>query len=140
MPDWLVIGSLGSMFFFFVVAIIFDTTPSRTSTAKSSGAYAEEVTKKQKIVYVKYRDTGLVDVNNDSFRYKDMSRSSFVRSAWYDDTENYMIVKLKDTYYHYCDLPISVWDSFIKASSFGSFYEDKIQGDYSCRYQEVPSY
>ncbi len=93
-----------------------------------------------KIVYVKYRDAGPVDLNHPDFEYQDTLKSSFVGGAWYDYTEDYMIIKLRDTYYHYCDLPSSIWSSFQKANSFGSFYESKIQGNYSCRNQEVPSY
>lgn len=96
--------------------------------------------KPQKLVYVKYRETGPVNVNDPSFEYQNTSRSSFVGGAWYDKSEGYMVIKLKSTYYHYCDLPSSIWDSFKQTTSFGDFYDNRIQGSYSCRYKDTPSY
>lgn len=93
-----------------------------------------------KNVYVKYRESGSINVNDSVFEYQDTSNSSFVGGAWYDQSQEYMIIKLQDTYYHYCDLPQSEWNSFKKADSFGSFYNSQIKGNYSCQYKEVPSY
>jgi hypothetical protein len=99
------------------------------------------VTEKQPyIVTVKYREEGPVNINDPAFEYQNTSESSFVRGAWYDSSSKYLIMKLKDTHYHYCDFPLSLWDSFKQVNSFGTFYEAKIQGNYSCRYKKVPVY
>jgi len=91
------------------------------------------------IVTIKYRDDQ-VDLANPDFEYLDTSGSSFVRGAWYDSDNQYMVIKLNDTYYHYCDMPISAWDSFGSASSFGSHYRSHIKGNYDCRQGYVPDY
>jgi len=88
-------------------------------------------------VNVKYRDTK-VDVA--SFEYLDGGDSSFVREAWYDDNNQYMIINLNGTNYHYCGLPSSTWDSLRESSSLGSFYNSSIKGHYDCRVNPVPSY
>jgi len=90
-------------------------------------------------INVKYR-TGVVDVGETRFEYLDTSKSSFVRGAYYDIENNYMIVRLNSTYYHYCGLPSSVWDSFKRTSSFGTFYNSHIKGSYDCRLGFVPEY
>ena len=59
--------------------------------------------------YVKYRDT---PVCLDEFEYQDTSRSSFVRGAWYDSSNNYMLISLKGTKYHYCRVPDSVSNNY----------------------------
>ena len=74
-------------------------------------------------VHVKYR-ADPVDIS--SFEYQDTSKSSFVRGAWYDEEHEYMIIQLKDTKYHYCRMPSSVWNSFQMASSYGRFYSEHV--------------
>ena len=90
-------------------------------------------------VYVKYRD-GLVDIANPRFEYLDTSKSSLVRGAWYDDDNQYMIINLTGTYYHYCGMPTSIWNSFKLTDSFGSFYNSHIKGRYDCREYPIPQY
>ncbi len=90
-------------------------------------------------VTIKYRDDA-VDIGHLRFEHLDTSASSFVNGAWYDNDNKYMIVKLKETYYHYCGMPKSAWISFGDASSFGSYYTDRIKGDFDCRNNFIPSY
>jgi len=90
-------------------------------------------------VYVKYRDT-LVDIGHPRFEYLDTSKSSWVRGAWYDDDNQYMIINLSGVNYHYCGMSKSAWDLFKKASSFGSYYNTYIKGRYDCRTYPVPDY
>lgn len=66
--------------------------------------------------------------------------SSFVNGLWYDQSNQYMIILLNSTYYHYCRLPLSEWRSFKSADSFGTYYNQRIKGNYDCRQGYVPSY
>lgn len=91
-------------------------------------------------VNVKYR--GVVDLK--PFVCKD-TVSSFVNRVCYDEKNQYMIVLLKSTYYHYCELPKSVLDAFLAAPSLGRFYNANIKGTgsdgpYDCRTHRVPTY
>lgn len=90
-------------------------------------------------VKVKYRDdpVNLSDSRWDKIADKE---STLVDGAWYDVTNEYMIINLSGTYYHYCSLPSSVWSSFETASSFGSYYNSNIKGKYDCRVNPVPDY
>ncbi len=87
--------------------------------------------------YVKYRPT---PVCFDQFEYQDTSRSSFVRGAWYDASNDYMVIALKGTKYHYCRVPESIWIGFKSASSFGRYYGANLKGNYDCRLGGVPKY
>ncbi len=91
------------------------------------------------IVSVKYRDDK-VDLSNQAFEYLNTLDSSFVEGAWYDDDNDYMIIKLDNTYYHYCGMPDEVWDNYKKTDSFGTEYNRYIKGNYDCRSGLVPSY
>lgn len=90
-------------------------------------------------VSIKYR-SDKVDIENTRFEYLNTSSSSLVNGAWYDDSNNYMVINLNGTYYHYCGLPINIWKDFGSASSFGTYYNSNIKGNYDCRYNPVPVY
>lgn len=92
-----------------------------------------------KYINVKYRDSK-VNIADSRWEYLNTSESSFVNGAWYDGEENYMIIKLNSTYYHYCDIPRSIWNDFKVAESFGSYYNYSIKGNYDCRINHVPNY
>ena len=51
-------------------------------------------------VEVKYR--GQVELT--PFECEDVTRSSFIRRVCYDECNQYMIIRLKRTYYHYCEI------------------------------------
>jgi len=110
-----------------------DTSNSAPPAATAQSEYTPNY------VTVKYRD-GDVDVANPRFEYLDTSTSSFVQGAWYDFSEQYMIINLNGTNYHYCSLPSSVWQEFMTAESFGSYYNSDIKGYYDCRENPVPNY
>ncbi len=89
------------------------------------------------MAYVKYRDT---PVCLEEFAYQDTSKSSFVRGAWYDVSNSYMLISLKGTTYHYCRVPEDVWRSFKQAPSYGRFYGANLKGRFDCRLGGVPDY
>ena len=64
----------------------------------ASGVQAETVN-------VKYH--GTVDLT--PFRCTDTPRSSFIERVCYDKPNQYMVIRLKSVYYHYCELPESTF-------------------------------
>lgn len=93
----------------------------------------------EQLLYVKYRPTP-VDVDNAHFEYLDTSRSSVIGGAWYDKTNNYMVINVGGTNYHYCGLNEAVWRRYAASSSFGSAYNAFIKGNFDCRIFPVPTY
>lgn len=89
-------------------------------------------------VNVKYRDDK-VNVAASNFTALDRSDTT-VKGAWYDSSNEYMIIKLGSTYYHYCGMPSSAWRNFSSSSSLYSAYQDDIKGNFDCRVNPVPSY
>ncbi|TAI60329.1 KTSC domain-containing protein [Bradyrhizobium sp. Leo170] len=92
-------------------------------------------------VDVKYR--GAVDLK--PFTCTDTPRSSFIQRVCYDKAESYMLISLRGSYYHYCELPAATFDAFMAASSMGQFYNQKIKGSgsdgpYDCRTHRAPRY
>jgi hypothetical protein len=92
-------------------------------------------------VDVKYR--GIVDLK--PFACSEISQSSFIRRVCYDRANQYMLIKLNQTYYHYCELPPTILEQFMAASSMGQYYNQNIKGwggdgPFDCRTHRVPSY
>ena len=96
-------------------------------TFKSS--YAEDV-------FVKYR--GLVSLSN--FSCAEIKPSSVVNNICYDERNEYLLVQLNTTYYHYCEVPNTIYKSWIDSESLGRFYNTYIKGNYDCRLSEPPQY
>jgi len=80
-------------------------------------------TAQAEVVDVKYR--GLVDLK--SFTCAD-TVSSFVNMVCYDKTNSYMLILLKDTWYHYCEIDERTVASLISADSVGRYYNASIKG------------
>lgn len=111
----------------------------RTATLLLVLLFATEV--RAETVEVKYR--GPIDLK--TFQCSDVSRSSFIQRVCYDKAQNYMIISLRGTYYHYCELPPATLDSLMGAPSMGQFYNQNIKGagsdgPYDCRTHRVPVY
>lgn len=92
-------------------------------------------------VDVKYR--GSVDLK--PFSCQDITRSSFINRLCYDAKNQYMIIQLRSTYYHYCEIPKSIITAFLDAPSMGRYYNANIKGTgsdgpYDCRTHRVPKY
>ena len=90
-------------------------------------------------VQVKYRDTP-IDLADYRFEPLDTSKSSWIDGAWYDTGNQYMIINLNGTYYHYCGVPVVTWTNFKGADSFGTAYNKIFKGNYDCRIGKVPVY
>lgn len=92
----------------------------------------------EKSIYVKYR--GMVKVDNQQLKHQSIQSSSLVTDMYYDSANKYLIVKLKETYYHYCGINSNVVSNWIDSSSLGSYYLNEIKGNYDCRIYPIPKY
>jgi hypothetical protein len=89
-------------------------------------------------VYVKYRHANPVDLKH--FACTSTDRSSFVRRVCYDRANSYMLIKLRETWYHYCGIPADVVASLIAVGSVGTYFNRYVKGKFDCRINPVPSY
>ena len=88
-------------------------------------------------VVVKYRGT----VDLAPFKCDEVGRSSFIRRVCYDAANEYMIILLQNTYYHYCEIDPTTVKALMKAPSMGQFYNARIKGaSFDCRTHKVPQY
>ncbi len=92
-------------------------------------------------VTVKYRG----DVALDSFDCQEVTDSSLVIRVCYDAAESYMLINLKGTYYHYCEIGPDVVRGLLAAPSKGKFFHARIKGSgsdgpYDCRTHQLPVY
>jgi hypothetical protein len=87
-------------------------------------------------VNVKYR--GIVSLK--PFNCYELKESSLVKDICYDKSEKYLLVNLKGTFYHYCDIPNSVVSDWLSSNSLGRFYNSSVKGNYDCRYNYMPLY
>lgn len=97
-------------------------------TLSCLNAYAEEVD-------VKYR--GKVDL---AYLRCEGFSSSVVKRVCFDKSEKYVIVKLVDTYYHYCGIDENVMNAWRSAESKGRFFNQNIKGNFDCRTGHIPKY
>ena len=92
-------------------------------------------------VMVKYR--GWVDLA--PFECEDITRSSFIETVCYDTDNEYLLIEMNGTYYHYCEVDPSTVHDFLSAKSMGKFYNAYIKsrggdGPFDCRSHTVPEY
>ena len=87
-------------------------------------------------VIVKYR--GPVDLS--PFACETITRSSVIKRLCYDSHEQYVIVNLTGSYYHYCEVSQDIVTAWRKADSMGKFYDAQIKGRFDCRVLHVPAY
>lgn len=89
-------------------------------------------------VKIKYRDDK-VNISANNFEPLNESDST-VKGAWYDSSEDYMVIKLGSTYYHYCGMPSGVWYGLKSSTHLYSYYQEEIKGNFDCRVFSVPEY
>ena len=102
--------------------------------ALSGAANAETVS-------VKYRG----EVPLYTFQCTPIGRSSLVERVCYDAVQRYMVILLKGTYYHYCEIGQGTVDALLAADSMGRYYNAHIKssgsdGPFDCRTHRVPGY
>lgn len=92
-------------------------------------------------VSVKYRG----DVPLETFQCQHIDRSSVVKRVCYDATQQYMVISLNGTYYHYCEIDKGTVDGLLAAPSLGKYFNANIKGTgsdgpFDCRTHRVPEY
>lgn len=100
----------------------------------TGGAMAESV-------LVKYRG----EVPLDTFQCVTIDCSSLVERVCYDPGQQYMVILLKGTYYHYCEIDQGTVDALLAAESMGRYFLAIIRGSgsdgpFDCRTHPVPAY
>lgn len=90
-------------------------------------------------VQVKYHGA----VSLDAFACAEVSENSDVSRICYDKAERYMVIRLKTTYYHYCEIDAATVKGLQSASSKRQFFESRIrgsggQGPFDCRTHPIP--
>lgn len=81
-------------------------------------------------------------VKNSKFKFIDhvnTSKSSWIKGASYfscDGLTGYLIIILKNKTYIHQSVPMSIWQSFIKANSFGEFYNDNLKNKFRLKLKD----
>ncbi len=79
----------------------------------------------------------------DSFACVDVRESSDVTRVCHDAAERYMLIRLKATYYHYCEIDAKTMQGLQAAKSKREFFEANIRGTgsdgpFDCRTHPIP--
>jgi len=79
----------------------------------------------------------------DAFTCADVNEKSDVSRICYDKAERYMIIRLKSTYYHYCEVDAATAQGLQSAGSKRQFFESRIRGSgsdgpFDCRTHPIP--
>lgn len=95
---------------------------------------------KAETVQVKYH--GAVPL--DAFVCASINEGSDVSRICYDELERYMVIQLKRTYYHYCEIDKLTVDGLLSAPSKRQFFETRIRGSssdgpFDCRTHPIPA-
>ena len=95
------------------------------------------------IICVKY---GPCPFNVSAFECTNVT-SSFVRRVCYDEPKSFMVIKLKETWYPYCEIDAATVQRLLSAESAGNFYNinirsrpDGTHGPFDCRDHPLPEY
>jgi len=95
-------------------------------------------------ICVKY---GPCPLDVSAFTCTDTPRSSFVRRVCYDEPRAFMVIKLKETWYPYCEIDAATVQQLLSAESVGTFYNENIRsrrdgthGPFDCRDHPLPKY
>ena len=96
------------------------------------------------IICVKY---GPCPLDTSSFTCTDTPRSSFIRRVCYDAPKSFMVIKLKETWYPYCEINAATVQQLLSAGSAGTFHNENIRsrpdgthGPFDCRDHPLPEY
>lgn len=82
-------------------------------------------------------------VSLDTFACSNIQEGSDVKRICYDKAERYMLIRLKSTYYHYCEIDAATVQSLQGASSKRDFFQQRIRGSgsdgpFDCRTKPIP--
>ncbi|QGU20770.1 KTSC domain-containing protein [Mesorhizobium huakuii 7653R] len=115
--------------------------PGRLSRALAAIALLATTSAFAETVDVKYR--GPVDLAN--FECSGELDSSVVKRVCYNADHAYMLIRLKQTWYHYCEIDQGTVSALLAAESKGAFYNESIKdaatgGKFGCRDKPIPQF
>lgn len=122
-----------------VLCVITSCSPSEETQAKDQAQSAQAAAQQENVnesVYVKYRGP----VNLAPFNCEWVTRSSVIQRLCYDSKEQYVIVSLAGTYYHYCEVPPEIVSQWCEADSIGRYYNAQTKERFDCRVNRMPAY
>jgi KTSC domain-containing protein len=102
----------------------------------AGGVIVAAFAQRSEVIEVKYR--GPVDLKY--FECNDISRSSFIRRVCYDHSNEYMLISLNGTFYHYCEIDSGTVSALLDADSMGRYFDERIKRRFDCRTHRVPAY
>lgn len=90
-------------------------------------------------VQVKYHGS----VSLDAFSCADVREAGDVSRICYDKSQRYMVIQLKTTYYHYCQIDAATVQGLQAAVSKRTYFEARIRGTgsdgpFDCRTHPIP--
>lgn len=79
----------------------------------------------------------------DAFSCSDVRENSDVTRICYDGAERYMVIRLRVTYYHYCEIDAKTVQALQAAPSKRQYFEARIKGSgsdgpFDCRTHPIP--
>jgi hypothetical protein len=95
-----------------------------------SPAFAEKV-------HIKYRDA---DVDLGKFECHEVIKGPEVRRICYDKPNGYLVIRLHNTYYHYCEIDEATVKGLQSAASPDDYYHKSVRGHFDCRTHRIPKY
>lgn len=75
---------------------------------------------------VEVRNAGPVDLA--PFTCTDITRSTLIDRACYDEATRSAVLEVRSTYRQFCDMPKATFDALLDAPSMGQFYLKRIEG------------
>jgi hypothetical protein len=81
-----------------------------------------------------WADADVVDVRNAGpvdlapFVCTDITRSTMIDRACYNEAKRSAIIEVRSTYRQFCDMPKATFDALLDAPSMGQFYIKQIRG------------
>ena len=86
-------------------------------------------------VVVKFKNDA---VSLSTFKCNEVAQS-FVGRVCYDEAEQRMLIKLKETWYQFCALPRTTVSDLLAAPVPGDYFNASVKGHYKCRREPKPS-
>lgn len=87
-------------------------------------------------VTVKYRGP----VNLTTFQCESFNKNINVNRVCYDPREQYMVIGLERTYYHYCAIDAQTVSALKKSPVMDQYFKTVIRGNFACKDRKVPEY
>lgn len=79
---------------------------------------------------VKVKDGASVPLG--AFSCVDTLDNRLINKVCYDTNRQYMLVRLRTTYYHYCGVDVPAVEGLLQAKLKGKHYTQNIKGKYNC--------